>query len=82
MDRNDDRAIDEAEFIKFFSSGKAAAAAFKLGAKQRGRAEIRHWQTIRAHVALATHASWLHFRTGRWPLSALPGAEASGAETA
>ena len=38
MDRNDDRAIDEAEFIKFFSSGKAAAAAFKLGAKQRGRA--------------------------------------------
>eukprot|EP01043_Picozoa_sp_COSAG02_P002792 COSAG02_NODE_66_length_42609_cov_95.996848_15_plen_1632_part_00 len=35
MDRDDDRAINEKEFLKFFSTGKAAAAAFKLGAGQR-----------------------------------------------
>ena len=31
IDRDDDRGIDEAEFVRFFSTGKAAAAAFKLG---------------------------------------------------
>ena len=39
MDRDDDRAIDEREFVRFFSTGKAAAAAFKLGAEQKERGD-------------------------------------------
>lgn len=53
MDRDDDRGIDEREFIKFFSSGKAAAAAFKLGASQRqatagfeGVSEDWNWEDL------------------------------------